>query len=407
MVKLYSITVYKKFHLSIFFTLIVPLFLFFSFFLLIPASATGACVDSGPDSAIGEIQLKKIVSGITSPVFLTHAGNGSKLLYVVSQKGTIYILQGNKILKKPFLKINEKVSFGGEMGLLGLAFHPKFKENRRFFVNYTSSIGGLHTVIAEFKATNSFRADKNSQRILLKVNQPYSNHNGGCIMFGPDGYLYVGMGDGGSANDPENRAQNLKRLLGKFLRIDVDKREGNLRYGIPKDNPFININGARPEIWAYGMRNPWRFSFDIKTGRLYAGDVGQDTREEIDIVERGKNYGWRIMEGRICTPGVNPQCDTSGLTLPIIDYGREDGFTVIGGYVYIGNQIPELCGVYIYGDYGSGNIWGLRFDGEKVTKNKLLIKSSGFNISSFGEDEDGEIYVVDLNGTIAKIKAVK
>lgn len=365
------------------------------------------CAELKPDSDIGNIRLEKMASGIPNPLFLTHAGDGSKNLYVVSQNGVITILQEKKILEKPFLNIKKKVRAGGEMGLLGLAFHPEFKKNKRFFVNYTSSRGGLHTVISEFHAASDAMADAQTEKIILKIAQPYPNHNGGDIVFGPDGYLYIGMGDGGAANDPQNRAQNLGELLGKFLRINVNKTEGALPYGIPPDNPFVNVKSARPEIWAYGMRNPWRFSFDRATGKLFAGDVGQDDREEIDIVEGGKNYGWRIMEGIICTPGVNADCDKSGLEPPLMDYGRKDGFCVTGGYVYRGKQMPKLCGVYIYGDYGTGNIWGLRTDGKKITKHKLLIKSSGLNISSFGEDEDGELYVVDLNGVIAKIAAAQ
>ncbi|MCI0528441.1 MAG: PQQ-dependent sugar dehydrogenase, partial [Nitrospira sp.] len=189
-------------------------------------------------------------------------------------------------------------------------------------------------------------------RVLLTISQPYSNHNGGNIVFGPDGYLYIGMGDGGSANDPQNNGQNLSTLLGKMLRIKVDKSETGKAYSIPKDNPFVGTKGAAPEIWAYGLRNPWRFSFDPLTQLLYAGDVGQNDREEIDIIIKGKNYGWNIMEGTICTPGVNPNCKKQGLELPILDYPRSEGISVIGGYVYRGNLIPSLCGVYIYADYG-------------------------------------------------------
>lgn len=365
------------------------------------------CRGNGHDTEIGNIRLVELASGIPSPVFLTHAGDGSRRLYIISQEGVIVILHGKKILGKPFLNIRKKVRSGGEMGLLGLAFHPDFKHNRRFFVNYISSRGGLHTVIAEYKARDGLSADEKSEKILMKISQPFPNHNGGGMAFGTDGYLYIGTGDGGAANDPQNRAQNLGELLGKFLRIDVNKKNGTLPYGIPPDNPFAKIKGARPEIWAYGMRNPWRFSFDAATRKLFAGDVGQDDREEIDIIEAGGNYGWRVTEGNICTPGVNPTCDKTGLTPPLADYGRGDGYCVTGGYVYRGMQMPELCGVYIYGDYGSGNIWGLRTDGEKMTKHKLLIKSPGLNISSFGEDESGELYVVDLNGTIAKIAAAK
>lgn len=365
------------------------------------------CIEPKNQLEIGNIRLEKIVSGITNPVFITHAGNGSGRLYVVGQEGVIYILHGKKILAKPFLNIKKKVRTGGEMGLLGLAFHPGFKKNKRFFVNYTSSRGGLHTVIAEYKATDERTADEKSGKIIMTIGQPFPNHNGGGIVFGPDGYLYIGMGDGGAANDPQNRAQNLGELLGKFLRIDVNKTKDALQYGIPLNNPFINMKGARPEIWAYGLRNPWRFSFDRATGKLFAGDVGQDNKEEIDIIEGGKNYGWRIMEGTLCTPAVNTQCDSGNFIAPVMDYGREEGYCVTGGYVYRGKKMPNLCGVYIYGDYGTGHIWGMRTDGKKIIKHKLLIKSSGLNIASFGEDEDGELYVVDLNGTIAQIVAAK
>ena len=212
------------------------------------------------------------------------------------------------------------------------------------------------------------------------------------------------MGDGGSANDPQGHGQNLSTLLGAMLRIDVDRKEGKLQYGIPDDNPFKTRPNVRPEIWAYGLRNPWRFSFDTVTGVLYAGDVGQYEREEIDIVEQGKNYGWNIMEGSICTSGVNPQCNTTGITLPIIDYGRNDGISVIGGVVYRGHEIPSLCGAYIYGDWGSGKIWALRHDGHKVAENKRLLDTK-LSISSFGIDEAYEVYVIDYNGDAYKVKA--
>lgn len=367
------------------------------------SNADMPCKDAGARGGIGAIALKKVADNIPSPVFLTHAGDGSGRLYIVGQEGFIFILQKKKVLEKPFLNIKKKVRSGGEMGLLGLAFHPGFKHNKRFFVNYTSSRGGLHTVIAEYKAVDGLKADENSQKILLKIGQPYPNHNGGGIVFGPDGYLYIGMGDGGAGNDPQNRAQNLNELLGKMLRINVDKTDGASLYSIPADNPFVNTEGARPEIWSYGMRNPWRFSFDALTKKLFAADVGQDEREEIDIIEKGGNYGWRITEGATCTPAINAQCDKSGFAPPLFDYNHDEGCSVTGGYVYRGKQIPKLCGAYLFGDYCSGNIWGLRAEGKKTTKYKLLIKSSGLNISSFGEDADGELYVLDLKGAVYKI----
>ncbi|MBI5328837.1 MAG: PQQ-dependent sugar dehydrogenase [Deltaproteobacteria bacterium] len=353
------------------------------------------------------VKLELAAKGLKNPVHITHAGDGSGRLFIAEQAGIVRILRDGNLLPTPFLDIREKVKSGGEMGLLSIAFHPKFKENGRFFVNYTSSSGGLHTVISEFQMSNNPDvADKKSERIILTADQPFSNHNGGQIAFGPDGYLYIGMGDGGSANDPQGHGQNLSTLLGAMLRIDVDRKEGKLQYNIPDDNPFKTRPNARPEIWAYGLRNPWRFSFDPLTGILYAGDVGQDAREEIDIVERGQNYGWNIMEGSICTSGVNPKCNTTGLTLPIIDYGRDDGISVIGGFVYRGHEIPGLCGSYIYGDWGSGKLWALRRDGHEVAENKRLLDTK-LSISSFGIDEAYEVYVVDYNGGVYKVGAKK
>jgi len=350
------------------------------------------------------IKLEIAVKELKDPVHITNAGDGSKRLFIVEQAGVVRILKDGKLLPVPFFDIKKKVKSGGEMGLLSIAFHPEFAENGRFFVNYTSPKGGLHTVISEFQISkNPDIADKKSERVILTVDQPFTNHNGGQIAFGPDGYLYIGMGDGGSANDPHGHSQNLPTLLGAMLRIDVDRKGAGLEYGIPDDNPFTTRADARPEIWAYGVRNPWRFSFDPLTGVLYAGDVGQDNREEIDIIERGKNYGWNIMEGSICTPGVNPKCDMTGLTLPIADYGRDEGISVIGGFVYRGQEIPPLCGAYLYGDWGSGKIWSLHHTTPRVMENKLLLDTK-FAISSFGVDEDYEVYVVDYAGSVYKIR---
>ena len=352
--------------------------------------------------SLPNLKLELIAKGLKNPVHTTNAGDGSKRLFIVEQAGVVRILKDGKLLSTPFLNIKERVSSGGEKGLLSIAFHPKFQENGRFFINYTSPAGGLNTVISEFQVSNNPDvADTKSERIILTIEQPFTNHNGGQIAFGPDGYLYIGMGDGGSANDPHGHGQNLSTLLGAMLRIDVDKKDG---YGIPSDNPFKAQPNARPEIWAYGLRNPWRFSFDPLTGILYAGDVGQDNREEIDIIERGRNYGWNIMEGFICTPGVNSKCDKTGLTLPIVDYGRDDGVSVIGGVVYRGHEIPGLCGSYLYGDWGSGKLWALRRDGHEVAENKMLLDTK-LSISSFGIDEAYEVYVVDHNGGVYKVRA--
>lgn len=369
---------------------------------LLPAACNNA---SPPRTDFPQIKLQPVAKGLTTPVGLTHAGDKSNRLFVVEQRGTIRILKNGTLSETPFLDIRDRVKSGGEMGLLGLAFHPKFSENRRFFLNYTAPSGptGLQTVISELKVSGDpEKGDPASERILLTIPQPFQNHNGGQIAFGPDGYLYIGMGDGGSANDPQGNGQNLATLLGKMLRIDIDSAGEGKAYAVPPDNPFIGNKEAAPEVWAYGLRNPWRFSFDFPTGSLYAGDVGQLDREEIDLIQKGKNYGWNIMEGTICTPGVSPDCDKSGLEFPLIDLTRGRGTTVIGGHVYRGKTIPNLAGFYFYGDFGNGKISGFRYDGKSVTDHRLVLES-GRNISAFGEDEQQELYVLDYSGEILKI----
>lgn len=382
-------------------------FLLFGLWLIFSASCNSSS-SKNTSSSIGggtpgvpTIRLESVAIGLTDPIGLFNAGDESGRLFVIEQGGTIRILQKGAVSGTPFLDIRERVTAGGEKGLLGLAFHPKFKENGRFFVNYTSPTGGLHTVISEFKA-GAGGADPDSERILLTIPQPFANHNGGNIVFGPDGFLYIGMGDGGAANDPRGNGQNLGTLLGKMLRIDVDQKSGGKEYAVPPDNPFVATPGAAPEIWAYGLRNPWRFSFDPQTGLLYAGDVGQSAREEIHVIRKGGNNGWNVMEGTICTPGVNPDCDKSGYDLPIIDYPRSEGTTVVGGYVYRGSAIPNLAGAYLYADFGSGRLWMLRYDRRAVSDRRPLLET-GKSISSFGEDEQRELYLADYSGEIFKI----
>ncbi len=348
------------------------------------------------------IRLESVATGLSEPIGLFNAGDGSGRLFVIEQGGTIRILQNGAVGATPFLDIRDRVDAGGEKGLLGLAFHPRFEENGRFFVNYTSPTGGLHSVISEFKVGAAGAGDPASERILLTIPQPFANHNGGNIVFGPDGFLYIGMGDGGAGNDPQGNGQNLGTLLGKMLRIDVDQKAGGKEYAIPPDNPFLGTAGAAPENWAYGLRNPWRFSFDPQTGLLYAGDVGQSAREEIHVIRKGGNNGWNPMEGTICTPGVNPDCDKSRYDLPIIDYPRSEGTTVVGGSVYRGSAIPNLPGAYLYGDFGSGRLWMLRYDGSAISDQRLLLET-GKNISSFGEDEQRELYITAYDGEIFKI----
>lgn len=343
------------------------------------------------------------------PVELVHAGDGTNRLFVAQQRGIIYVFNNtpNVSTRKVFLDISDRVSqSGSETGLLGLAFHPNYENNGYFYVNYTGG-ASLTTYIARYQvsATNPDSAVKQSELVLMTVAQPYSNHNGGKIAFGPDGYLYIGLGDGGSANDPGNRAQNRSVLLGKVLRINVDSTEGSLNYAIPPSNPFYrNPNGWREEIYAYGIRNPWRFSFDPVTNWLWLGDVGQDSREEVDIILSGGNYGWRLMEGFICNPTVNPQCqDTAGLLRPIWDYpnaGPDQSIT--GGYVYRGSAIPSLVGKYIYGDYGSGKTWALAYDGVNPPTNQLLTDET-YLISTFGVDENNELYLCSYSSTAGRI----
>ncbi len=351
-----------------------------------------------------QVSLQPIASGLESPVLVTHAGDGSGRLFIVEQRGRIRVLRDGQLLPQAFLDITGKVESGGEKGLLGLAFHPRFQENRRFFVNYTTRASGqLKTVVAEYLAsTTNPDAAEPAERILLEINQPFDNHNGGNLAFGPDGFLYIGTGDGGSGGDPLGNAQNLGSLLGKMLRLDVDSAAP---YGIPPDNPFIATAGARPEIWAYGLRNPWRFSFDRTTERLFAADVGQDTREEVDIIIKGGNYGWNITEGTGCYPPSLSSCARAGLVDPISDYTRSEGNSVTGGYVYRGVSARNpLWGSYVFGDFGSGRLWRL-FQTENGQWQREQLLRPGFNISSFGEDERGEIYVVDYSGTVNRLRA--
>jgi glucose/arabinose dehydrogenase len=342
------------------------------------------------------------------PVDIQNAGDGSDRIFVVSQPGIIYAFENKRDVnsKKVFLDISDKVLFGGEQGLLGLAFHPDFKNNGEFFVNYTSD-NPRRTVVSRFRTDDTHtEALESSEEILLEIQQPYSNHNGGQILFCRDGYLYISTGDGGSAGDPQNNAQNLNSLLGKILRIDIDKKDEGKNYSIPEDNPFVNIPDARGEIYAYGLRNVWRFSYDPVTGLLWAADVGQNKWEEIDLIEKGKNYGWRIMEGFHC---YNPtsNCDTTGLTMPVWEYGHNEkgGWSVTGGYVYRGNDAGELEGKYIYADFVSGNIWSLEINDGSAINNLLF--DTDYAISTFGIDEGGELYFANYsNGRIYKFKGL-
>jgi glucose/arabinose dehydrogenase len=349
-----------------------------------PATATVAVLESGTTPSI---KLESIAKGFTKPLFVTHAGDGSQRLFVVEQAGVVKIVQNGIIGETPFLDIREQVgSSGSEQGLLSIAFHPRYAENGVVFADYTNRDGD--TVISRFNATGDI-ADPISEQILLVIKQPYVNHNGGLVLFGPDGYLYIGMGDGGSGGDPEKRAQDLDSLLGKILRIDVD---GEAPYAIPADNPYAN-GGGMPEIWAYGLRNPWRFSFDRATGDLLIGDVGQNKYEEVDFQpagQSGMNYGWNQVEGNHC---YKDGCDQTAFVAPIAEYPHEQGCSVTGGYVYQGAEFPQLQGIYYYGDYCQGTIWALQRTGDRWSSTVAL--KSDLRITSFGEDQNGELYLTD------------
>jgi glucose/arabinose dehydrogenase len=348
-------------------------------------------------------------SGIVNPlrpILVTHAGDGSNRVFVPTQQGVVYVLPNDQQSAKAevFLDIKDKVSYDdktNEEGFLGLAFHPKFRENRQLFVYYTNKHKPHQNVVSRYRASDSelAKGDPGSEEILLVMDKPFWNHDGGTIVFGPDGYLYIAVGDGGLANDPFGNGQKLSTLLGKILRIDVDRKQGELAYAIPADNPFVGRRGARGEIWAYGLRNVWRFAFDPKTGLLWAGDVGQDTWEEIDLVVKGGNYGWNVREGLhpfVRKGGAPPATDKkpAGMIDPIWEYHHDVGKSITGGVVYRGKDVPELVGAYLYADYVSGKLWALWYDAEKnvVTANREIPLPTPIPIMSFGEDERGEVY---------------
>lgn len=348
------------------------------------------------------IQLVPVVGNLSSPVFITSARDGSNRLFIVEQTGRIRVLPpgASAPLAVPFLDVNAKIVCCGEQGLLGLAFHPQFASNRRFFINYTRRGDGA-TVISEFTVSASdANVAETAEKIILTIAQPYSNHNGGMIDFGPDSFMYIGTGDGGSGNDPENRAQNNNELLGKMLRIDVDTPNGNVPYSSPSSNPFFGPTPGRDEIYATGLRNPFRHSFDRQTGQLYAGDVGQGQIEEVSIITLGGNYGWRVFEGTRCTNLGPAPCTPSNYIAPITEYNHSGGrCSVTGGYVYRGPGLSLLLGSYIFGDYCSGEI--LLFNNNAAS----VMLDTNLQISSFGEDEAGELYVVGLQGSIFRITA--
>ena len=373
----------------------------------IPTShpATAPDTPAPANGPLPSVRAEVVFPGVSfnRMVFLTHPEEMPARLYLVLQPGRIMVFDNvpNPSSPETFLDIRNKVSDrGNEEGLLGLAFDPDYRNNGYFYVYY-SAASPRRSVIARYHApAGTQQADPTSEKIIMEIGQPYSNHNGGQVTFGPDGYLYVGLGDGGSGGDPRGHGQNLRTLLGTILRIDVSTLDEVGSYAVPPDNPFIGVQGARPEIWAYGLRNPWRFSFDRETGDLWTGDVGQNKLEEIDIIKPGANYGWNIVEGSLCFR--DSPCSSEGLEPPVAEYGRDGGCSVTGGYVYRGSRLPSLVGAYLYGDFCTGNIWALRHDGSQVV-DQALIADTNLQISSFAEGPDGEVYILSFTGEIARL----
>ncbi|MFQ5979818.1 MAG: PQQ-dependent sugar dehydrogenase [Candidatus Heimdallarchaeota archaeon] len=342
------------------------------------------------------------------PVDFQHANDSTNRVFVVEQAGRIHVFNNSATASSTqvFLDITDRVSrTGNEEGLLGLVFHPEYLINGQLYVYY-SAANPRRSVVAQYQVSSedSNSADSTNETTLLEIPQPFGNHNGGQIVFGPDGYLYIGLGDGGSGGDPLGHSQNRSTLLGSIIRIDVDNPANGKKYGIPADNPFVgNQEGFREEIWAYGLRNPWRFSFDPVTGWLWAADVGQNRIEEIDIIEGGKNYGWNIKEGTSC---YNPSsgCDSTGLVDPIWEYSHSVGSSITGGFVYRGTRAVDFQGVYIFGDFISGRIWALSYNGSNFPE-VIELQDTGFAIASFGTDQANELHILAFDGHIYQFKA--
>ena len=353
------------------------------------------------DPALVRFGFEVVVEDLEAPVHVTHAGDGSGRLFVVEQWGTVRVVRDGGLLEAPFCDLSEEVAAGGECGLLSIAFHPSYAQNGRAFVNFTRKNRYLETVVAELKVSRDPDRAEPGYRELLVLTQPYGNHNGGLVAFGPDGFLYVGTGDGGSANDPLGSGQDTRTLLGKLLRLDVD---GTQPYAIPADNPFADGKGGLPEIYAWGLRNPWRFSWDPQQPeRLFVGDVGQNTWEEVHLVGRGDNCGWNLREG--LHPFVEGVA-AGPLVDPIHEYGHDVGYSITGGHVYRGKELPDLQGTYVFGDYAPGPLWGLReVEGEWVSE---ILGEHLFRLSSFGVDEQQELYACDReDGRLLKLVSAR
>jgi len=374
---------------------------------LIPTAACGSDSGTGlgPPTGTVPVALQQVAAGLSFPLYLTAPPGDTSRLFIAEKGGAIRIVKHGTLVPTPFLDLNGKVSTGAEQGLLGLAFDPAYATNGRFVVHYTDVSGNTTISLFQVATTNPDSADPVSERIILTVEQPFSNHNGGQIVFGPDGMLYIGLGDGGSEGDPGGRGQSLNDLLGDILRVDVSSGTG---YTVPPDNPFVGRTDARPELWSVGLRNPWRFSFDAATGDLYIGDVGQDAWEEVDVATaaqgagRGANFGWNVTEGRHCF--ANPNCDVSKFTLPLLEYSHQEGCSVTGGFVYRGAAIPALQGHYFYADYCQGWVRSFRLqDGMAAEAQQWPGLAPGGNVPSFGQDAAGELYVMNAGGQVFRI----
>jgi glucose/arabinose dehydrogenase len=376
--------------------------------LALAASHSAACGDTtaaSPPDGTASVGLQEVASGLSFPLYLTAPPGDTHRLFIVEKGGAIRVVKDGVLLPTPFLDLTGHVSTGGEQGLLGLAFDPAYGENGRFVVHYTDVSG--NTVVSLFRVSSmdADQADPTSEVVVLTAEQPFANHNGGQILFGPDGMLYLGLGDGGSGGDPGGRGQSLADLLGSILRVDVRSGTG---YTVPPDNPFVDRADARPEIWSFGLRNPWRFTFDAATGDLYIADVGESAWEEVDVVSaaagagRGVNFGWNVMEGRHCF--ADSGCDPSQFTLPVLEYSHSDGCSISGGFVYRGAAIPALQGHYFYADYCRGWVRSFRVqDGQAVENQQWPTLAPGGAVPSFGQDAAGELYVLSAEGRVFRI----
>lgn len=359
-----------------------------------------------PSASSDSIELETVTTNLDFPVYLTSPPGDASRLFILEKAGAVRIIKNGTLLGTPYLDLSSEVSKGGEQGLLGLAFDPDYAGNGRFYVSYTD-LAGDSQIVRYRVSSNPDVAQPDPERVILTIDQPFSNHNGGNIVFGPDGYLYIGMGDGGSGGDPLGNGQDLSDLLGSLLRIDVSTDGG---YTIPSNNPFVNQSPSRAELWDYGLRNPWRFSFDRQTGDLYIADVGQNAREEINVAlsangrGKGLNYGWNIMEGSSCFSPPS-DCNSSGLTQPVQDYDHSgDNCSVTGGYVYRGLAILAIQGTYFYADYCAGWVRSFRYqNGEAVDQKDWVTLKPGGNITSFGEDGQGELHILTAQGGVYRI----